>query len=64
VSGGGLGRLVRRALAAGWRALRLWSGDAAYDVYVRRSGGAPRLSREAFYLETIRRRYERPNRCC
>ena len=54
-----LARLVVRA----WQALRILTGDAAYDAYLARAGGAP-LSREAFYLDTLRRRYSRPNRCC
>jgi hypothetical protein len=54
---------VARLLACAWQALRVLTGDAAYDIYLARKGGAP-LSREAFYLDTLRRRYSRPNRCC
>jgi hypothetical protein len=57
------GRL-RRLLAAAWRALRVWSGDAAYEIYAARAGGAPLLSREDFYLDTLQRRYRTPTRCC
>ncbi len=46
------------------RLLREWSGDAAYDTYAARVGTGERLSREAFYLESLRRRYSRPSRCC
>ena len=52
------------ALQRLWRRLREWSGDAAYDTYLARAGDGPRLSREAFYLESLRRRYSRPSRCC
>ncbi len=47
-----------------WRGLREWSGDAAYDTYVARARGGEVLDREAFYLDTLRRRYDKPNRCC
>ncbi len=54
------------ALATLWRRLREWSGDAAYETYLARSGGAEPQDREAFYLESLRRRYPpgQPNRCC
>jgi hypothetical protein len=51
-------------LATAWRLLRLWSGDAAYDTYVSRAGEGPLLSREDFYLDSLRRRYRGPSRCC
>ena len=51
---------VRRA----WRLVREWSGDAAYDSYLARPARGPRLSREAFYLDSLRRRYDGPSRCC
>lgn len=47
-----------------WRLLREWSGDAAYDTYAARVGKGERVSREAFYLESLRRRYQHPTRCC
>ncbi len=59
-----LGRRLASALAGGWRALRLWSGDAAYEVYAARHSDGPRLSREAFYLDSLERRYRKANRCC
>ncbi len=51
---------------------RLWSwfravfGDSAYDTHVRhaRENGHSPLSRDAFYLETLGRRYSTINRCC
>ncbi len=55
---------VRTALACAWRMLREWSGDAAYDSYLARPARGPRLSREAFYLDSLRRRYDGPSRCC
>lgn len=52
------------ALAArAWQILRTLSGDADYDSYLEHAGETP-LSRKAFYLETLQRRYSRPNRCC
>jgi uncharacterized short protein YbdD (DUF466 family) len=51
-----------------WRGLREWSGDAAYESYLRSKGTQSGLSRtltpEEFYVEQLSRRYSRPNRCC
>jgi uncharacterized short protein YbdD (DUF466 family) len=55
---------VGRALLSGWRLLREWSGDAAYETYLARTHESPRLSREAFYLDSLHRRYRGPSRCC
>ena len=57
---------LRSALRTLWRRLREWSGDAAYETYVARAKGREPLSREAFYLDGLRRRYQsgQPNRCC
>jgi hypothetical protein len=55
---------IGRALLTGWRLLREWSGDAAYETYLARPVHGPRLSREAFYLDSLRRRYHGPSRCC
>jgi len=55
---------IGRALLAGWRLLREWSGDAAYETYLARPEPGPRLSREAFYLDSLSRRYRGPSRCC
>jgi uncharacterized short protein YbdD (DUF466 family) len=60
-------RLLRRL----WRGLREWSGDDAYDRYLRsaraQSGSsashAP-LTATEFYVDQLNRRYSRPNRCC
>ncbi len=58
------GRL-RSALRRAWRLLREWSGDAAYETYLARTRArGARLGREAFYLDSLRRRYRQPNRCC
>ena len=57
---------MRAVLSAAWTFLRAWSGDSAYDTYARRQralGRAP-LSRKAFYLETLDRRYATITRCC
>ena len=55
-----------RRLAACWAWLRAVTGDSAYDSYVRhaRSQGDAPPTREAFYLETLRRRYSTISRCC
>jgi hypothetical protein len=55
---------LRHALRGLWQRVREWSGDAAYETYLARAGDGPRLSREAFYLDSLRRRYSRPTRCC
>ena len=55
---------ARAALAGAWRLLREWSGDAAYETYLARPAQGPRLSREEFYLDSLRRRYRGPSRCC
>ena len=50
-----------------WRGLREWSGDSAYETYVRcaaRQQAAKVLSREEFYVEQLKRRYARVSRCC
>ena len=56
------------AARAFWSWLRAVTGDSAYEAYesyVRRARPeGPLLSREAFYLETLSRRYSTINRCC
>jgi len=50
-----------------WLGLREWSGDAAYETYVRSAGRQPEarvLSREEFYVEQMQRKYSRVSRCC
>jgi len=57
---------MRAVLAAVWTWLRAVSGDSDYETYLRRQralGRAP-LSRKAFYLETLDRRYATITRCC
>lgn len=55
---------LRAALRRLWRGLREWSGDLAYERYLARCGEGPRLGRKAFYLDSLRRRYDGPSRCC
>jgi uncharacterized short protein YbdD (DUF466 family) len=58
---------IRAVLKTIWRGLRQWSGDAAYETYVecaKRAGGSQPLSPSEFYVEQLKRRYSRPNRCC
>ncbi len=47
-----------------WDLLRAWSGDSAYETYLARAVEGPRLGRRDFYLDSLRRRYRGPNRCC
>ena len=50
-----------------WLGLREWSGDAAYETYVRcavRQQAARVLSRKEFYVEQLKRKYSRVSRCC
>jgi hypothetical protein len=54
-----------------WRGLREWSGDAAYENYLRSKAGQDGsckschpLSQAEFYVDQLNRRYSRPNRCC
>ena len=56
---------LARAVRALWRFVREWSGDLAYETYLARVGaGATPMSREAFYLDVLRRRYRNASRCC
>jgi hypothetical protein len=55
---------VRALLRVAWRRLREWSGDAAYETYLARAATGAPLDRKAFYLDSLRRRYSRPTRCC
>jgi len=64
----GRGLAVSARLAAAlrrlWLLLRQWSGDSAYETYLARTRHAPPLGRQAFYLESLERRYRGPSRCC
>ena len=55
---------VTAGLRVLWRFVREWSGDSAYETYLARTSGGPPLSRQAFYLDSLRRRYRGPSRCC
>jgi uncharacterized short protein YbdD (DUF466 family) len=61
-------RWAKLTLRSAWRSLREWSGDSAYERYLRVTAakrGAPRpLSPAEFYVEQLERRYSRPTRCC
>ncbi len=58
-------RGAARVWRVAWRALRVWSGDAAYETYLARAGEDRRLDAKAFYLDSLRRRYRgAPDRCC
>jgi len=47
-----------------WSWLRQVSGDAAYENYLRRAAAAAPLTRTQFYLDSVRRQYSTPSRCC
>ena len=59
---------AKRMLRKFWRGLREWSGDAAYESYLRSprtpANASQMLSPAEFYVEQLNRRYSRPNRCC
>ncbi len=62
---------ARRALAEAWWWLRQVTGDAGYENYLRSAelrdsatGEPPPLSAKEYYLDQLRRRYSRLNRCC
>ena len=55
---------VAAALRGLWSFLRQWSGDSAYETYLARTQQAPPLGRQAFYLDSLKRRYRGPSRCC
>lgn len=59
----GGGRALVALLSRGFRAVRVLTGDLAYETYLARAGEAP-LSREAFYLDRLQRRYRGASRCC
>ena len=49
-----------------WTFLRAWSGDSAYETYVRRQQalGKRPLSRRDFWLDGLQRKYSGVSRCC
>jgi len=58
---------LRRAVRRIWRGLREWSGDAAYETYLRHASkpaAQTPLTPAQFYVEQLNRRYSRPSRCC
>jgi hypothetical protein len=62
-------RELKTIARAAWQWLREWSGDSAYEQYCRRitaRGGMQTEipSAEEFYLDSVRRRFSRPSRCC
>lgn len=65
-----MGRLVSvrlsSALGAAWAYLRAVCGDSAYERHAARAAarGQQPLTRRAFYLAELERRYSGVNRCC
>ena len=47
-----------------WSWLRQVSGDAAYENYLRHAAAGATLTRSQFYLDSVRRQYSTPSRCC
>ena len=52
------------ALRRLWSWLRQVSGDAAYENYLRHAASGAPLTRSQFYVDSVRRRYSTPSRCC
>lgn len=62
-----LRRQIANAARIFWRGLRQWSGDSAYETYLacaERQPAKKPLSASEFYVEQLKRKYSRPNRCC
>ncbi len=57
---------LRKMACAFWQWLRGFTGDTAYESYLRHvgDGSRPQLTAEEFYLDDMQRKYTRPNRCC
>jgi hypothetical protein len=57
---------IRRAAGAVWQWLRGFTGDTAYEGYLRHASecSGKQLTAEEFYLDDIERKFTRPNRCC
>ena len=57
---------IGQAAAAAWHWLRGFTGDAAYEGYLRHAARCSdaRLTAQQFYLQSMQRKYTRPNRCC
>lgn len=59
-------RRVSALPRAVWNYVRAVMGDQAYERYleVAKRTGAPPLSPQEFYLESVERRYSTVSRCC
>lgn len=62
---------MREGLRNAWWMVRQITGDAAYENYLaakqqaRDSHGCEqRMTKEEFYVDSLRRRYSRVSRCC
>ncbi|PYT79866.1 MAG: DUF466 domain-containing protein [Acidobacteria bacterium] len=59
---------TKRFLRRFWRGVREWSGDAAYETYLRAKAchrdSCRTLGPAEFYVDQLNRRYSRPHRCC
>jgi uncharacterized short protein YbdD (DUF466 family) len=62
-----IAELLQSKILRVWQGIREWSGDAAYEIYLRRamrSKDLGILTAEEFYVEQLNRKYCKPNRCC
>jgi uncharacterized short protein YbdD (DUF466 family) len=64
-------RRVKRGAATAWWWLRQVTGDAAYEIYLAHQralpssqDGAPAMTRDEFYADSLHRRYSTISRCC
>ena len=57
---------TRGAMRRLWSWVRQVSGDSAYETYLRAAAGTlgKPLTRSQFYLDSVRRQYSTPSRCC
>ena len=57
---------MRRLWSWLWSWLRQVSGDAAYENYLRHASASRclPLTRSQFYVDSARRQYSTPSRCC
>ena len=58
----------RRKARRLWRGVREWCGDRSYERYLRstatRTACSEPLTAKEFYVDQLKRRYSRLNRCC
>jgi uncharacterized short protein YbdD (DUF466 family) len=59
---------AKRAILRILQGIREWCGDAAYDRYLeshrRKNPQSEAMTREAFYVSQLQKKYSRVSRCC